>query len=113
MNKVEAIIRPERLSAVIAALADEGFHGLNISQVTGRGEQRGLVHVGRAGQSYIADILPKTKVEIVVRDQDTKKVVDVIVAAAKTGQIGDGKIFILPVADAIRVRTGESGDIAL
>ncbi len=113
MNKIEAIIRPERMSMVISALADDGFHGLNITQVTGRGEQRGTVHVGRAGQAYVVDILPKTKLEIVVRDQDTQKVIDIIVAAARTGQVGDGKIFVLPVSNAIRVRTGEAGDGAL
>ena len=113
MNKVEAIIRPERQSVVISALADEGFHGLNIVSITGRGEQRGLAHAGRAGQSYVIDMLPKTKIELVVRDEDTQKVVDVIINAARTDQVGDGKIFISPVANAIRVRTGEAGDVAI
>ncbi|MBI4310864.1 MAG: P-II family nitrogen regulator [Chloroflexi bacterium] len=113
MNKIEAIIRPERLSMVVSSLAEEGFHGLNITQVTGRGEQRGIAHVGRAGQSYVVDMLPKSKLEVVVKDGDTQRVIDIIVAAARTGQVGDGKIFVLPVSNAIRVRTGEAGDIAL
>ncbi len=113
MNKVEAIIRPERLSAVISALSDEGFPGLNITNVTGRGQQPGITHAGRAGQTYVVDILPKVKLEVVVSDADTQKVVDVIIAHARTGEVGDGKIFVSPVANAIRVRTGESGDIVL
>lgn len=113
MNKVEAIIRPERLSMVVSALAEEGFSGLNITQVTGRGEQRGIAHVGRAGQTYVVDMLPKSKLEIVVKDQDTSRVIDIIVAAARTGQVGDGKIFVLPVSSAVRVRTGERGEMVL
>ncbi|MBI4202901.1 MAG: P-II family nitrogen regulator [Chloroflexi bacterium] len=113
MNKVEAIIRPERLSIVVSALAEEGFHGLNVSHVTGRGEQRGIAYVGRAGQSYVVDMLPKVKLEIVVRDHDTQRVIDTIITAARTGEVGDGKIFVIPVANAIRVRTGENGDVAL
>ena len=113
MNKVEAIIRPERLEAVKEALADAGFVGLNIVSVTGRGVQKGIVHAGRGGQEYRVDMLPKAKIELVVRDSDTDKVVDIVIQAARTGDIGDGKIFVIPVADAIRVRTGERGDAAL
>ena len=113
MNKVEAIIRPEKLSTVISALAEEGFPGLNISNVTGRGAQRGLTHVGRGGATYVVDMLPKVKLEVVVSNADTQKVVDIIISHSRTGEIGDGKIFIIPVANAIRVRTGESGDSAL
>src|SRR5712691_12231121 len=113
MNKVEAIIRPEKLEAVKDALSVAGFVGLNIVNVTGRGVQKGIVHAGRGGEEYRVDMLPKCKIELVVRDADTEKVVDAIIQAARTGAIGDGKIFIIPVADAIRVRTGERGDTAI
>lgn len=113
MNKIEAILRPERLDIVKEALAREGFLGLNIFHVTGRGAQRGIVHAGRGGQPYAVDMLPKLKLEVVVSDADTEKAVQTIVEAARTGNIGDGKIFVLPVSDALRVRTGERGDIAL
>jgi nitrogen regulatory protein P-II 1 len=113
MNKVEAIIRPERLEAVKEALADAGFVGLNIVNVTGRGVQKGIVHVGRGGEEYRVDMLPKSKIELVVTDGNTEKVINTIVQAARTGGIGDGKIFIIPVSDAIRVRTGERGDAAI
>jgi nitrogen regulatory protein P-II 1 len=113
MNKVEAIVRPERLEAVKEALADSGFVGLNIVNVTGRGVQKGIVHTGRGGEEYRVDMLPKSKVELVVKDADTEKVVQIIIEASRTGAIGDGKIFIMPVTDAIRVRTGERGDAAI
>ena len=113
MNKVEAIIRPERLEVVKEALADAGFVGLNIVNVTGRGVQKGIVHTGRGGEEYRVDMLPKAKIELVVKDADTESVVNVIIQASRTGAIGDGKIFIIPVADAIRVRTGERGDAAI
>jgi nitrogen regulatory protein P-II 1 len=113
MNKVEAIVRPERLEAVKESLAEAGFIGLNIVNVTGRGVQKGIVHAGRGGEEYRVDMLPKAKIELVVTDGDTEKVVSIIVEAARTGSIGDGKIFISPVADAIRVRTGERGDAAI
>jgi nitrogen regulatory protein P-II 1 len=113
MNKVEAIVRPERLEVVKEALSQAGFIGLNIVNVTGRGVQKGIVHTGRGGEEYRVDMLPKSKIELVVRDGDTERVVSLILEAARTGSIGDGKIFVSPVADAIRVRTGERGDAAL
>jgi len=113
MNKVEAIIRPEKLEMVKDALSMAGFVGLNIVNVTGRGVQKGIVHAGRGGEEYRVDMLPKTKIELVVNDADTEKVISTIVQAARTGAIGDGKIFVSPVADAIRVRTGERGDAAI
>ena len=113
MNKVEAIIRPEKLEPVKEALSVAGFVGLNIVNVTGRGVQRGIVHVGRGGEEYRVDMLPKSKIELVVTDADTERAVATIIEAARTGGIGDGKIFIIPVADAIRVRTGERGDAAI
>lgn len=113
MYKLEAIIRPERLDDVKNALTEAGFTGMNIVHVTGRGVQRGIVHQGRGGESYTVDMLPKVKVEIVVADADAEKAVQVVVKAAQTGNIGDGKIFLIPVTDAIRVRTGERGDAAV
>ncbi len=113
MKKIEAIIRPEKLDDVKNALAEKGFIGLNIVGVTGRGVQKGIVHAGRAGQAYSVDMLPKVKLETVVPDQHADDVVNTIQQAAWTGNIGDGKIFVLPVEQAIRVRTGERGEIAV
>jgi nitrogen regulatory protein P-II 1 len=113
MNKVEAIVRPERLEAVKDALAAGGFVGLNIVNVTGRGVQRGIVHTGRGGEEYRVDMLPKSRVELVVSDTDTEKVINIILQAARTGSIGDGKIFVTPVSEVVRVRTGERGEAAL
>lgn len=113
MQKIEAIIRPEKLDNVKDALAGAGITGMNIVHVTGRGVQRGIVHVGRGGETYTVDMLPKVKVEVVVKDDDCERVVKIICEAARTGNIGDGKIFLLPVTDAIRVRTGERGEAAV
>ncbi|MCH7510877.1 MAG: P-II family nitrogen regulator [Chloroflexi bacterium] len=113
MKKIEAIIRPEKLNDVKSALEDGGFVGLNISHVTGRGAQKGIVHSGRGGETYTVDMLPKLKIEVVVKDADADKVVDIVSGAARTGNIGDGKIFIIPVEDAVRVRTGERGEVAV
>jgi len=113
MNKVEAIIRPEKLEAVKEALAETGFVGLNIVQVIGRGSQKGVVHAGRGGEIQTVDMLPKVKMEVVVRDADTETVVQIIAEAACTGSLCDGKIFVMPVADAMRVRTGERGEVAV
>jgi nitrogen regulatory protein P-II 1 len=110
MKNIEAIIRPEKLEDVKEALANIGLIGLNVSQVTGRGAQRGIVHVGRGGESYTVDMLPKVKVQTVVKDTDVDTAVEAIIQAARTGHIGDGKIFISPVEDVIRVRTGERGE---
>ncbi|MBI2936390.1 MAG: P-II family nitrogen regulator [Chloroflexi bacterium] len=113
MKKVEAIIRPERLERVKEALAAAGFVGLNVMNVTGRGTQRGITYEGRAGERFVVDMLAKVKLETVVRDADAQRVVDIIVQAARTGAVGDGKIFVYSVENAIRVRTGEQGDRAL
>ena len=113
MNKIEAIIRPDKLEVVKEALANAGFVGLNIVNVTGRGVQKGIVHTGRGGEEYRVDMLPKSKIELVVKDPDTERAVTTIIEAARTGAIGDGKIFISPVTEAIRVRTGERGDASL
>ncbi len=113
MQKIEAIIRPEKLDDVKNALASAGVSGLNIVHVTGRGVQRGIVHMGRGGESYEVDMLPKVKVEVVVSDSEVERLVNTICEAARTGRIGDGKIFVIPISDAIRVRTLERGDGAL
>ncbi len=113
MQKIEAIIRPEKLDDVKNALSAAGFHGMNIVHVTGRGVQRGIVHQGRGGESYTVDMLPKVKVEVVVSDEQVDAVVKIVCEAAATGNIGDGKLFVMPVTDAIRVRTGERGDDAV
>ena len=114
MNKIEAIIRPEKLNGVKDALAEAGIPGINVTQVTGRGNQRGIEMSGPRGVgSYVVDMLPKVKLELVVSDADTRKAIDVIVAHARTENIGDGKIFVTPVSNAIRIRTGEEGDQAL
>jgi nitrogen regulatory protein P-II 1 len=113
MKKIEAIIRPEKLNEVKQALDDLGFHGMNFVQVTGRGAQRGVVHQGRGGETVTVDLLPKVKLEIVVPDIGVERVIDAICRAARTGNIGDGKIFVIPVEEAIRVRTGERGEVAV
>lgn len=113
MKKIEAIIRPEKLDEVRAALTDGGFLGLNVSHITGRGVQKGIVHVGRGGETHAVDMLPKVKLDAVIQDNAAERVIEIILKAARTGNIGDGKIFVLPVEDAIRVRTGERGDVAL
>lgn len=110
MEKIEAIIRPEKLEAVKNALAEQGFIGLNVVNVTGRGVQKGVTHTGRTGEKIAIDMLPKVKLELVVKTTDREKALNTILAAARTGVIGDGKIFVIPVFEAIRVRTGERGE---
>jgi nitrogen regulatory protein P-II 1 len=112
LKKIEAIIRPEKLDDVKNALADKGYLGLNIVGVTGRGVQKGIVHAGRGSQAYSVDMLPKVKLETVVADKNVDEVVNLIQKAAWTGNIGDGKIFVIPVEEAVRVRTGERGEVA-
>src|SRR4030067_251395 len=97
MQKIEAIIRPERLDNVKDALANAGFHGMNIGHVTGRGGQKGIIPMGRGGETYAVDVLPKVKSEVVVADHDCDRAVKLICEAARTGNIGDGTIFIVPV----------------
>jgi len=113
MQKIEAIIRPEKLSSVKEALSANGICGLNITRITGRGVQKGIVGAGRGEESYEIDLLPKVKLEIVVSDAATEAAIGAICRAAYTGNIGDGKIFLSPVTDAVRIRTRERGDAAL
>lgn len=110
MKKIEAIIRPEKLDDVKHALEEAGFLGLNIVHVTGRGVQKGIVHGGRGGETYTVDMLPKLKIDVVTKDADAEKAIEAITTAARTGNIGDGKIFVSNVEEAIRVRTGERGE---
>jgi nitrogen regulatory protein P-II 1 len=113
MKKIEAIIRPEKVNDVKSALDDIGIHGMNLIQVTGRGAQRGIVHQGRGGETVTVDLLPKVKVEVVVADMAVDRAIEAICSASRTGNIGDGKIFVIPVEEAVRVRTGERGDVAV
>ncbi len=112
MKKIEAIIRPFRIDDVREALAELGVKGMTLTEVKGYGRQKGHTELYR-GSEYQIDFLPKLKLELVVSDAMADKVIDTIVNAAKTGQVGDGKIFVSAVEDAIRVRTGESGEAAL
>ncbi|HOM29013.1 MAG TPA: P-II family nitrogen regulator [Deltaproteobacteria bacterium] len=112
MKKIEAIIKPFRLDEVKDALQQVGASGMTITEVRGHGRQKGHREIYR-GAEYTVDLIPKVKIELVVADNAVEGVVRTIMEAAKTGKIGDGKIFILPVEDAIRIRTGESGPDAL
>ncbi len=112
MKKIEAIIRPEKLEEVKDALGKYGIHGMTVTQVVGCGLQKGRVGVYR-GHEYSINLLPKLKIEIVLRDFRVQDVVDIIAENSRTGAVGDGKIFIYPVENAVRVRTGESGEDAL
>lgn len=112
MKKVEAIIKPFKLEEVKEALAGVGVQGLTVSEVKGFGRQKGHKELYR-GAEYVVEFLPKVKLEIVVADDKLEKVVEAIVGAASTGRIGDGKIFVSPIDDAIRIRTGEAGDVAI
>lgn len=108
MKKIEAVIREEKLEPVKSSLENIGYMGITVTEVVGRGHQKGLVLQWRAGE-YRVDLLPKLKVEVVVMDEDVAKVTTAIINAARTGEMGDGKIFVLPVENAIRIRTGEEG----
>lgn len=110
MKKIECFIRPEKLEVVKEALFEKGIKGMSIYEVRGHGNQRGMLLTGRAGQ-YCVEWIEKLKMEIVINDQvNLDEIVDVIIEAAKTGNPGDGKIFIIPVEDAIRIRTKERGE---
>jgi nitrogen regulatory protein P-II 1 len=112
MKKIEAIIRPFKIDDVREALLEIGVKGMTISEVKGYGRQKGHTEVYR-GTEYKIDFLPKTKVEIVVKDDMVDQVISTIVKITKTGQVGDGKIFIYPVLDVVRIRTEESGEDAV
>ena len=112
MIKVEALIRPQKLDEVKAALSDIGVQGMTVTEVRGAGKQKGFTQHYR-GAEYTVNLIQKIKLEIVVPDEEARMVADCIAKAARTGEIGDGKIFLIPVGESIRIRTGEEGDIAL
>ena len=112
MKKVEAIIKPFKLDDVKEGLNEIGIQGMTISEVKGYGRQKGHKEIYR-GAEYVVDFIPKTKIEIVVEDERADEVVEAIRKAANTGKIGDGKIFVVPVEQAYRVRTGEKGKDAI
>lgn len=112
MKKIEAIIRPEKLDDVRKALNKIGYSGLMISEVEGHGKQKGIVQQWR-GEKYRIELIPKIKIEMVVKDSEVENIIRVITESARTGEIGDGKIFISEIADAIRIRTGERGEKAI
>jgi nitrogen regulatory protein P-II 1 len=112
MKQVTAIIKPFKLEEVREALGEIGVSGLTVTEVKGFGRQKGHTELYR-GAEYVVDFLPKVKVEIVVKDGDVERCVECIVRAAKTGKIGDGKIFVMPVEQVVRIRTGETDESAI
>jgi nitrogen regulatory protein P-II 1 len=112
MKKIEAIIREEKLNAVKKALEEKSYFGITVSEVSGRGKQKGIPLQWRVGE-YRVDLLPKLKVELVVLDEDVPAAIDAIVRTARTGETGDGKIFVLPVETVVRVRTGDRNEAAI
>ncbi len=112
MKKVEAIIKPFKLDEVKESLSSIGVQGITVSEVKGFGRQKGHTEVYR-GAEYVVDFLPKVKLEIIVKDDMVTQVVEAILKAAKTGRIGDGKIFVVPIDEVVRIRTGERGADAI
>ncbi len=112
MKKIEAIIREEKLEAVKKALEANSYFGMTVSEVCGRGRQKGIPLQWRVGE-YRVDLLPKLKIELVILDEDVPIAIDAIVRNARTGEIGDGKIFVLPVENVVRVRTGDRDENAI
>lgn len=112
MVKIEALIRPQRLEEVEAALRELSVGGMTVTEVRGMGHQRGVTHTYR-GSTYTVNLVPKLKLEIVVPKERADEVVEAIVEAARTGEVGDGKVFVVPVDAAVRIRTGEKGPAAL
>lgn len=112
MKKVEAIIRPHKIDDLHQALLENGYNGLTVSEVRGYGRQKGHREIYR-GSEYNIEFVPKIKIEIVCSDSAAEKAVDIIIETCRTGEIGDGKIFIYPVEQAVRIRTEETGDAAI
>src|SRR5215213_3040659 len=112
MKKIEAIIKPFKMEDVKEALTEVGVEGMTVSEVKGFGRQKGHTEIYR-GSEYTVDFLPKVKFEIIISEDRVQRAVDAIVQSAKTGKIGDGKVFILPIDDAIRIRTEERGEAAI
>ncbi len=112
MKKIEAFVRHESFEPIRSELLDKGFPSLSISEVKGSGRQKGIVETYR-GSTLTVNVRPKLKIEVVVEDKDKSVVVETILKHARTGDVGDGKIFVIPVEEAIRIRTGEDGDLVL
>ena len=112
MKKIEAIIRPEKVEAVRKALDKSGYPGITITEVEGHGKQKGVVQQWR-GEKYRIELLPKSKIEIVVTDKDVDRILESILQVARTGSVGDGKIFVSDIREAVRIRTGEKGEVAV
>ena len=112
MKKIEAIIREEYLESVKTALEEESYFGMTVSEVSGRGRQKGIPVQWRVGEHRV-DLLPKLKIELVVLDEDVPNAIDAIVRTARTGEVGDGKIFIIPVDGVVRIRTGDRNENAI
>ncbi len=112
MEKIEAVLREERLPIVLAALGELGYGGITIAQVRGHGRQRGIKEQWR-GNEFRVDFLPKAKIDLVVNESDTEKIIAAICENARTGAVGDGKIWVTPVTRVVRVRTGEVGAAAI
>ena len=112
MKKIEAIIRPEKFSSVRSALEKTGHGGIMITEIEGHGKQKGITQQWR-GEEYKVELLPKTKLELIVKDNEVERIVKTIVECARTSEIGDGKIFIYNIENAIRIRTGEKGEDAI
>ena len=112
MKRIEAIIRPSKLEAIKTALKNENINGITISQVMGCGQQHGWTEYYRT-KEVVTNVLPKIEVKMVVEDEKVEEVIDLISSIAKTGQVGDGKIFVIDIADCIRIRTGERGNSAI
>ncbi|MBQ4492216.1 MAG: P-II family nitrogen regulator [Deltaproteobacteria bacterium] len=112
MKKVECIIKPFKLDEVKEALGDLGIQGITVCEVRGFGRQKGHTELYR-GAEYVVDFIPKIKIELVIPDELVDQVVETIMEAARTGHVGDGKIFVMPVEEAVRIRTGERGEDAL
>ncbi len=112
MKKIEAVVRPDSVDQVLGALKQAGCPGVMVTEIEGHGKQRGISQQWR-GQEYKVDLLPKVKLEVVVSDREADEIIKAISKVTKTGQIGDGKIFVSDIAEAVRIRTGERGDSAL
>ena len=112
MKRITAIIKPFKLDEVREALAEVGITGLTVTEVKGFGRQKGHTELYR-GAEYVVDFLPKVKIEVVVKDSDVERCIEAVVRAAKTGKIGDGKIFVTPVEQVVRIRTGETDEAAV
>jgi nitrogen regulatory protein P-II 1 len=112
MKKIESVIRSERLQTVLDALESSGYAGITVTEVEGHGKQKGIVQQWR-GKEYKVSLIPKIKVEIVAKDKDVDKIIKAIIEAARTGAMGDGRIFVSSINDTYKIRTGESGDSTL